>query len=259
MNKGIFRIGEVSVNNKNEKMVIIKYRDANDISIEFDDGTIVEKVSYRAFKLGQIKNPNSPSVYNKGYLGQGKYKARDRNKSSRVYDAWHNMLTRCYNRKYQEGKPTYIGCEVSEEFLNFQRFAEFYINETWCDNICLIPDKDILCHEEDKMYSKETVLLVDMRINSLFTKTDGIRGKYPIGVSFDGSKYLSKCYTLDYDGNKTVARLGRFDAPEEAFYAYKEFKEQYIKQVADEYREKYPNFPKKLYDAMYSYQVLITD
>lgn len=259
MNKGVFRIGETSINNKGEKMTIVKYSDANNISVKFDDETIVENVSYKSFRLGQIKNPNNPSVYNKGYLGQGKHKARDGNKSSRVYDAWHNMLTRCYNTKYQESKPTYIGCDVSEEFLNFQMFAEFYTNETWCDDLCLIPDKDILCHETSKIYSKETVLLVDARINSLFTKTDSIRGKYPIGVSFDGTKYLSKCYTLDCDGNKTVARLGRFDTPKEAFYTYKEFKEKYIKQVADEYKEKYKNFPNKLYDAMYSYEVLITD
>ena len=50
--------------------------------------------------------------------------------------------------------------------------------------------------------------------------------------------------------------MGSFDSEEEAFYAYKEFKEQYIKQVADEYKDK---IPKKLYDAMYKYEVEITD
>ena len=40
------------------------------------------------------------------------------------------------------------------------------------------------------------------------------------------------------------------------FYTYKEFKEKYIKEVADQYR-KY--IPKKLYDALYKYQVDITD
>ena len=44
--------------------------------------------------------------------------------------------------------------------------------------------------------------------------------------------------------------------PEEAFRAYKQFKEDYIKQVADEYKDK---IPQKLYDAMYNYKVDITD
>ena len=40
---------------------------------------------------------------------------------------------------------------------------------------------------------------------------------------------------------------------------YKKAKEQYIKQVADEYKAEYPEFPQKLYDAMYAYEVEITD
>ena len=46
------------------------------------------------------------------------------------------------------------------------------------------------------------------------------------------------------------------DLSEEAFKSYKTFKEKYIKQVADEYKDK---IPKKLYDAMYRYEVEITD
>ena len=46
---------------------------------------------------------------------------------------------------------------------------------------------------------------------------------------------------------------------EEAFMEYKRMKEQYIKEVADSYKAKYPNFPQKLYDALYAYEVEITD
>ena len=47
-----------------------------------------------------------------------------------------------------------------------------------------------------------------------------------------------------------------FDTPEEAFQTYKEFKENYIKQVADEYKDK---IPEKLYEAMINYKIEITD
>jgi hypothetical protein len=47
-----------------------------------------------------------------------------------------------------------------------------------------------------------------------------------------------------------------YDTPEEAFHAYKTAKEAYIKQVADEYKDK---IPKKLYDALYAYTIEITD
>ena len=44
-----------------------------------------------------------------------------------------------------------------------------------------------------------------------------------------------------------------------AFNWYKESKEQYIKEVADSYKVKYLNFSQKLYDALYNYEVEITD
>jgi hypothetical protein len=44
-----------------------------------------------------------------------------------------------------------------------------------------------------------------------------------------------------------------------AFNWYKQSKEEEIKRVADLYKSKYPNFPQKLYDAMYAYEVEITD
>ena len=50
--------------------------------------------------------------------------------------------------------------------------------------------------------------------------------------------------------------LGYYDTAEEAFAIYKNFKENYIKKVADEYKE---YIPIKLYEAMYRYEVEIND
>ena len=44
-----------------------------------------------------------------------------------------------------------------------------------------------------------------------------------------------------------------------AFNIYKSSKEKVIKEVADYYKNKYPKFPQKLYDALYAYEVEITD
>ena len=52
--------------------------------------------------------------------------------------------------------------------------------------------------------------------------------------------------------------IGVYDTSEEAFYAYKEAKESYIKQVAQE-EYSLGNITKKCYDAMMSYEVEITD
>ena len=46
--------------------------------------------------------------------------------------------------------------------------------------------------------------------------------------------------------------MGSFDSEEEAFYAYKEFKEETIRLMAEEYKDK---IPMKLYNGLMSYKV----
>ena len=60
---------------------------------------------------------------------------------------------------------------------------------------------------------------------------------------------------LEYIKNKKIQEL-KIENTKNKTIAYKTFKEQYIKQVANEYKDK---IPKKLYDAMYRYEVEITD
>jgi hypothetical protein len=58
------------------------------------------------------------------------------------------------------------------------------------------------------------------------------------------------------DVNGYAAKLGYFNTVEEAFLAYKTFKEKVIKEVALEYKNK---IPLKLYNSLLNYQVEITD
>ena len=58
----------------------------------------------------------------------GKYKSRVDGKIAKSYVTWKNMLQRVYCPKYQAKKPTYIGCSVSDEWLEYQDFAEWFDN-----------------------------------------------------------------------------------------------------------------------------------
>jgi hypothetical protein len=51
-------VGETNVSKNGQKMTIIEYRNANDIDIQFEDGTIVKSKPYISFKRGMIKLPN---------------------------------------------------------------------------------------------------------------------------------------------------------------------------------------------------------
>lgn len=62
-------LGKVSTNNDNQKMKIIKYINSDDITVQFEDGTIVEHKTYSNFKYGKIRNPNI-------HIGE-KYKLKD--------------------------------------------------------------------------------------------------------------------------------------------------------------------------------------
>ena len=254
----IDRTGEETYNNFGSKMIIVnqyRYNNVTYIDVYFPEyNWTCEQVEYGNFKKGNIKCVYERRTYGIGYLGEGKYKPRENGKKTKCYETWHSMLQRCYDDKYQEKYPTYKGCEVCEEWHNFQNFAEWFENNYYeipNEKMCL--DKDILLHG-NKIYSRDTCLIVPHRINLLFTYKRNNKLKLPSGVSPHRSKYQVMCS----DGSGKQIALGIYETINEAFTIYKEFKERIIKQVADEYYSK-SLIPKKVQDALYKYEVLITD
>ena len=167
------------------------------------------------------------------------------------------MLMRCYYDKYQKKHPTYKGCTVCEEWHNYSNFKNWYDENYYeIEGEQMALDKDILV-KGNKTYSPNTCVFVPQNINTLFIKRNKARGKYPIGITFnkDANKFIAKCNTF-YNVKKQQKYLGLYNTIEDAFNAYKKFKETEIKQIADEYKDKIPN---KLYEAMYNYEVEITD
>lgn len=254
--KVLNRIGETTTNKKGQTMKIINYRSATDIDILFDNGSILYNKTYSDFKRHNIKNLTYPTICGVGVIGYGKYEVTDeKGKTTKLFEIWSSMIKRCYS-DYKLNHTSYGDCFVSEEWLYFQNFCKWYEENKWTNDIELSPDKDILTHGRNKYYSKETVLLVDQRINNLFLKGANKKRNNLIGVTYikDINKYMARCGC--HNKRKT---LGVFKTEIEAFRVYKDFKESYIKQVADEYFNEYPHFPYKLLQAMYEYRVDIND
>ena len=251
----IDRVGEERLNNFGSRMIITKYNNIRDIDVYFSEyDYTVNHVQYCNFKKGEIKCPYERRVFGVGYIGIGEYSSKENGKTTKCYKVWHHMLQRCYYPKYLEKHPSYNGCEVCEEWHNFQTFSQWYENNYYeipNESMCL--DKDIL-FKGNKIYSPETCVFVPQNINILFTKRNKSRGNYPIGVTYNKQKgkYISHCNF----GNSKSKHLGSFYTTQEAFNAYKTAKEKYIKQVADEYKE---YIPRKLYKTMYNYEVEIDD
>lgn len=246
--KKIDRTGIEKVNIQGCRMKIIEYVNSKEMKVQFlDDYKAVVKAQWKEFNNGHLLNPYFPTIYGVGIVG-GKNKRYEFQ-----YEYWKNILLRCYGATVKEKHHTYQGCTICEEWLLYENFKK------WCDenyyqieNERMQIDKDIL-FKKNKHYSPNTCCFVPDRINCLIIKSDKIRGEYPIGVSY---RKKSGLYTASMKKKNRNVWLGDYATPEEAFQAYKIEKEKYIKEVADLYKGK---IPKKLYDALYKYQVEIDD
>ena len=265
----IDRTGETNISNEGCVMKIVKYSDANNIIIEFqDEHRYKVHTNYSNFKKGRCKNPFYPSVYGHGYLGLDKNGNVSKTTGLKdgkwvqtwEYQKWQKMLQRCFDNKYKEKKPTYKNVTCCERWLCFVNFLEdFEIlkNEyNWSKDEKLQLDKDIL-YKGNKIYSLENCVLVPDWINSLFIKRDNDRGSYPVGVTYHK---IAKNYEAKCNINKKLKSLGYYNTVEEAFNTYKIAKEQEIKRVAEDCVSKgYIAKDSRLYNAMMGYQIEIDD
>jgi len=222
------RIGETYFFQDGRTMVIVEYFNTDNISVKFNDGTVVKKTRYYHFKLGNVKNMNTPIIYGFGYFGYGKYSQK---LNPKCYAVWKTMLARCYDEKTIKKNPSYIGCSVDKEWHSFQNFAEWYKKNHIHDYQI---DKDIL-KKGNKVYSANNCCFVPKEINVLFTNSKKNRGLYNIGVS---RFKRSNKYFAQISKNSINNYLGEFTTEKEAFLAYKKEKEDYIKIMANKYKGK---------------------
>jgi hypothetical protein len=230
-------------------MVIIDYKDCHNIVVEFEDGYRID-TNYDVFTKGQLQSVYERRLCHVGFKGKGDYKFYAEGVVTPQYNRWRDMINRGYNNKLKQNHPTYQDCSVCEEWYNFQNFAKWYDENFYqIENEKMCLDKDILV-KGNKIYSPETCCFVPHRINCLFSKRDNARGSYPLGVMYDSKKYFSQCH----DDNDKCVSLGKFNTVDEAFKAYKTFKESVIKIVAFKYKDKIPN---NLYNALCNYEVTL--
>ena len=174
-------------------------------------------------------------------------------KKVKEYQLWQSMLERCFSEKYQTHKPTYKGCNVSDNFLNYSFFYDWCHKQIGFGNIddkgrswCL--DKDLLL-VGNKTYSETACVFVPYEINSFFVDRGNDRGEYPLGVYFHkaSGKFMAYCAV-----NGKLQYLGLFNTPEEAFAVYKPFKENLCKQLALKWQSE---IDERLFNAMMKWSV----
>ena len=251
-------VGDIVKNNKQQlEMQILEIIDSQRIKIKFLKSGYETIVYKHNFYAGRVRDKFSGmnKDYRYGYIGNGNYKDENGNKS-KSYSYWAHMIRRScdLNFKSDSRNLAYADVSVCDEWLNFENFDKWF-NENYYECpfggfMCL--DKDILV-KHNKVYSPETCCFVPNNINVLFLKQKyhkdkGIPFGSKLGKNADGSiKYIVR--TTEYRKEKNI---GTYKTKEEAFFAYKQEKERYIKEVAELYK---PYIPKNVYDAMMKYEV----
>lgn len=238
------RVGE-KYDNFGYSFTIIVYNKRKDCTIQFEDGTILENINFSNIVAGKIKNPNSPNIYGVGFIGIGKYSSKEYKK---IYSVWGGMFRRCYGKevKYK----TYKDCIVDKHWHNFQNFAKWY-EENWKPwMVGWHLDKDVKIRG-NKIYSDKTCCFLPVEINSLLTNRKNHRGDLPIGVIKKGCKYVAQITK-----NNNHINIDSLSTPEEAFKKYKEFKELWIKEVANLWKNKINT---DAYNTLINWKIEITD
>ena len=249
-------VGKVCKSKSSGDFKIVKYNNVRNVEIQFINTGYRKVAEMKEVRNGGVKDPYSPSVYGVGVLGT-KYLASISGVQTKEYKLWCHMLVRCYSNSFKKKQPTYEGCEVSNNFKSYEYFYE------WCNEQIGFGndgngnpfhlDKDLLI-KGNKVYSEDSCIFLPQEVNSLLTKREASRGEHLIGVSW---KEANKAFVATVRKNKGRSEhLGYFNTELEAFKAYKQAKEAFIKEQANKWKGK---IDERAYNALMNYQVEITD
>ena len=234
-------------NNSGDTCVVETYINAKEVYVSFNGEHYVKPFRIGNLVRGEFVNLYAPKVRGVGYLGIGKFTAKDKLE----YQTWTNMLKRAYDDKTKEIQPSYKYSSVCEEWHNFQNFAE------WCNNQIGFGavdrngkfyqlDKDLI-FLDSKVYSPESCCFIPQCVNLAISKRVSV-SKYPTGVCFDkkAGKFIA---SITKFGRHEF--LGYFGNVEEAFQTFKVSKESYVAELAGEWKE---YISEKAYKALLNYK-----
>ena len=245
-------VGKVCKSKSSGDFKILKYNGSKDVEIQFINTGFETIATLGNIKNGYVKDLYLPSVYGVGILGN-KYPPSINGVKTKEHELWQNMFQRCYSTTLKKRNPTYEGCEVSNNFKYFEYFYEWCHKQIGFNNEGWQLDKDLLV-KGNKVYSETTCVFIPQEINKVLVKCTSSRGEHLIGVSWDKR---DKTFVAKVRKNKGKSEyLGSFKTEIEAFNAYKTAKEVFIKEQANNWKDK---IDERAYNALMNYQVEITD
>lgn len=207
------------------------YADTEDMIFD-----IINNIAYKENEW--YANKWKRTTFGIGYLGCNNSYASDKD----IYVKWANMMQRCYSEGVRNDRPHYKNSTADIEWFNFSNYREWHKKNTMGDKK-LDLDKDVLI-PRNTVYGSETCTLIPHFTNTIFES----RGMNTNIVLNDN--------TGKYDVNMVVLGtkkdVGTYDTFEEAKKGYIDYKQKYIKDVAEKCKGKVPY---KTYNAMVNWKV----
>ena len=246
-------VGKVCKSLNSGDFKIVKYNNNRNVEIQFLRTGFETSVHLVQVKNGNVRDPYLPSVYGVGVVGT-KYPITINGIQTKEYVLWKRMLERCYSDSaYQKQRPTYEGCEVSDNFKSYEYFYEWCHNQIGFGVDGFELDKDLLV-KGNKVYSEDSCIFIPKNINLLLTKSTASRGNHLIGVNWCKRDKAFKAMVRKNKG--CSEHLGYFKTEIEAFKAYKKTKEAFVKEQANKWKSQ---IDERAYNALMKYEVNIDD
>ncbi len=220
-------VGDKFISDRYGEFTVIRAKSSKDIDVMFKDGTIVNTTSTLVAER-VIRNLNFPTVFGVGFTGEGIYsKATHPN----LYSKWASMISRGYNEKYKQKRPTYMDVIVDSNWHNFQNFAAWAIKRKDYKPDWQI-DKDIIV-PNNKTYGAKFCCFLPTELNT------SIRPKY---VAKDGTGLARRKdtkleqYKVSYFIDNTYKTTRYFINGSEAYLFYVAEKNKRLKYLAEKYK-----------------------
>jgi len=159
------------------------------------------------------------------------------------YRIWKGIKARC-NKPWKTKFKTYI--EAENKFESFNRFMDWVTTQSGYNKGWHL-DKDLLL-KGNKAYSETTCVFLPQQINKFLSVKPKLKSILPNGVREFKGKFNARCCNAD----SVRIFLGVFTTPEEAFGAYKGFKESVAKALALKWKDE---LDARAYNALINYEV----
>lgn len=226
-------VGDVFKSKNFGEVIVLDINGQNATFKFLDTGSTLTRRKSQVYE-GDMKDPLGKTCYGKGCIGVKQF-----NLSGSVrgigYSMWQGMLQRCFDEKFKNRHTSYRDTTIDDRFLDFSYFMD------WAEQqkgfMCKDEkgryfqlDKDLLVSGNNN-YSPETCCFVPREVNNIVIRPRDSSKTLPVGVYAIRKKFNVK---LSRWGK--LEDLGYFNTIEDAFKVYKQAKESYIKEVANNWK-----------------------